>query len=404
MVDIKSKEKLFSFYKDYCKGSKMEIMQYNTINPLLKAFVIETFRSPEAKNLPIQSYFELEPHMGKLTQVDDDLFSLSNSDKFPSYLERINDRFWILYSIDKSSVIDSYVDQLVKKSVYLDNLWISGILFNTLWECLSPIFDPHRYIKMSFEYEDYFNTPEPIRTEDDCPIEEDDIFWRNERRISKISFSEQNKNVETVLPELQKLLSSFNSMGLLRIPSGAGAGGHDFYYSGKVTNRSDDFLGYRGQIKYICNIYKHLTQEVEDEVWFEIEKNTIRVGGEYKQIKGTPVTILFKEELPVNKFQNFINQTFEESSGPFRLWGNPIKLSDTAVHVYGLDMHLWQEVYLELTTKRFTMILPKGTCGNTIHRITTNIQRYLEPKIEVYVGNKEYQDIIRIAIQEGGVQ
>ena len=40
---------------------------------------------------------------------------------------------------------------------------------------------------------------------------------------------------------------------------------------------------------------------------------------------------------------------------------------------------------------RFIAVLPQGTCGNTIHRLVTNIQKMLEPDIEVYVGDVLYQ-------------
>jgi len=48
-----------------------------------------------------------------------------------------------------------------------------------------------------------------------------------------------------------------------------------------------------------------------------------------------------------------------------------------------------------MTPSRFIAVLPQGTCGNTIHRLVTNIQKMLEPDIEVYVGDVLYQDIIR---------
>jgi hypothetical protein len=81
--------------------------------------------------------------------------------------------------------------------------------------------------------------------------------------------------------------------------------------------------------------------------------------------------------------------------GPLRLMGNPIRLSERKVHVYGVDLHLWQRIYLEMTPKHMTVVLPRGTCGNTIHRLVTNIQRYVAPTINVFIGDTRYSDLIQ---------
>jgi hypothetical protein len=63
------------------------------------------------------------------------------------------------------------------------------------------------------------------------------------------------------------------------------------------------------------------------------------------------------------------------------------------VHVYGADRHLWQPINLELTDKGIVAILPQGTCGNTFHRLVTNIQRYVCPNIDAWIGSKPFQSL-----------
>ena len=82
-------------------------------------------------------------------------------------------------------------------------------------------------------------------------------------------------------------------------------------------------------------------------------------------------------------FYNFIEYTFRTGKEPFRILGKPIWVNDNKVHIYGTDIHLWQKVLLELSREEFVVILPTGTCGNTIHRLVTNIQRYLDPGVSV---------------------
>ena len=42
-----------------------------------------------------------------------------------------------------------------------------------------------------------------------------------------------------------------------------------------------------------------------------------------------------------------------------------------------------------------TALLPDGTCGNTIHRLVTNIQRFLDPAVEAWIGDTPYSDLIQ---------
>ncbi len=52
---------------------------------------------------------------------------------------------------------------------------------------------------------------------------------------------------------------------------------------------------------------------------------------------------------------------------------------------------------MEVTAHGCTAIIPNGTCGNTMHRLVTNIQRYLDPGAEVYLGDQPYQNFVKDA-------
>jgi len=44
-------------------------------------------------------------------------------------------------------------------------------------------------------------------------------------------------------------------------------------------------------------------------------------------------------------------------------------------------------------SKHIVAIIPKGTCGNTVHRLVSNIQIYLDPAAEITLGEKSYKEI-----------
>jgi hypothetical protein len=71
-----------------------------------------------------------------------------------------------------------------------------------------------------------------------------------------------------------------------------------------------------------------------------------------------------------------------------------MRLGRTKVHVYGVDRHLWQPVLLELTDRHLYAVLPRGTCGNTVHRLVTNVQRFLDPDVTAWVGEQRFEDLV----------
>ena len=62
--------------------------------------------------------------------------------------------------------------------------------------------------------------------------------------------------------------------------------------------------------------------------------------------------------------------------------------------MYGVDKHLWKPIFIELTDKHLVAIVPKETCGNTIHRLICNIQRYIDPGAKAYIGDIEYKSMV----------
>jgi hypothetical protein len=147
-------------------------------------------------------------------------------------------------------------------------------------------------------------------------------------------------------------------------------------------------------------MYERMTESLEDAAWLGLERGSSGSSGSKENLhrfKGSPVILKFSEPLTLGVFGRFLDLTFEKGKGPFRLWGNLLSRGRNCYHFYGLDLHLAQEIFLELTPSRFLALLPQGTCGNTIHRLVTNVQRYLSPEIEVLVGDKAYTDFAKEA-------
>jgi hypothetical protein len=124
-----------------------------------------------------------------------------------------------------------------------------------------------------------------------------------------------------------------------------------------------------------------------------ISNENIRAPGVFQKSIGSPLTIKFKKPLNQQTLDYWVKSTFGRSRNKFRLWGNTIKLDQKKIHVYGVDRHLWQPIFMEITDKYSAVIIPGGTCGNIVHRLVTNIKKYIDLAADVYVGDIKYNDM-----------
>ncbi|MFE8702887.1 hypothetical protein ACFYKX_19970 [Cytobacillus sp. FJAT-54145] len=387
----KSREDIFNYLEEYSQSTKEQIDNYKMKNTLLKSYVFETFDQSmfESSNvitesMDVQNLFGDTKH--SLQQIDEELFILNENDKLIGFIEQINSRFCTLYTTESSKYSDHLATTYVKKSSILDSLWISGKMYDNFLEEITSIHHPERFTKMKFEFNGMFEKNFQIK---------DEII---EHKVSSVSLVEELGGIVDKLNGVRKYFASFHSVGSLRFPSHVGKGGHDVYQNGKFTNRSDSFSDHRMQLKRIVAIYQNMTERLEQKTWIEVENIKGKDLSLNNSFKASPVTIRFSKPLNSFVFNNFIEYTFPKGREPFKIYGEIKRVSEERVHIYGVDLHLWQNVILDLSTEEFILFLPKGTCGNTIHRLVTNIQRFLDPQIDVFIGDYPYEGILNQVI------
>jgi hypothetical protein len=54
---------------------------------------------------------------------------------------------------------------------------------------------------------------------------------------------------------------------------------------------------------------------------------------------------------------------------------------------------------LEITRNHVYALLPTGTCGNSVHRLVTNVQRFVQPKVSVFIGEHSYEDFLKTSLR-----
>jgi hypothetical protein len=234
--------------------------------------------------------------------------------------------------------------------------------------------------------------------ESPSPALDDERGYQSERRASRCTIVERISEIDRRLSDLQHVYRPFHSITQLRIPAPS-RGGHDFYFDGRATNRSDSFRDHRQQTAFVLNMYRGTTESAERTLWMSAERSGDAVTDAYR-LHGAPVLMQFSEPLSEAVFRRWTDTMFLRR-GRFRLWGNPIQVGPSHIHVYGVDRHLWQPVYLEFTRRHVVAVLPKGTCGNTIHRLVTNVQRFVDPAVKTWIGDEEYAAIIQRSFTSG---
>lgn len=394
-LQFRSKEHAFDYLDDYAGQRKREVDQrrLGKEQGLIKSYVLETLPVQDGHVLDAQAILR-----GMRWQVapvgDEGLYHVRDSEGELGLLEYLSPRLLALHTIEETRRADRVLSNSVLGTAQLDFVWLAGSTFETIWRELVLPRMPERFVTFKFEHLARFDDTGWYGEEDELDEE-----WSThdlvEHRASTLAITERSSQIERFLPKLQEDHPPFRSIKMLRIPAAETRGGYDLWSWGKVTYRSPTFRDGRSQILSLVRLYEQTTRIIEQRLWFGVETTRLQSGGESASLTGAPVFIEFVAPLSPTTFENFVAVTFERGRGPFRLWGNPIRVGQEKVHVYGIDQHLWKRIFLEITPRYLLFVLPRGTCGNTVHRLVTNVQRFLAPLVRVHVGDVLYSDLVK---------
>lgn len=211
----------------------------------------------------------------------------------------------------------------------------------------------------------------------------------HEGRRSVVAFTER---VAVLADKLQKLMDCYDplqSLVNLQIPA-TSEGGNRFYHDGRVTSYSDSFADHRATVRRVLTLYSKATENIEKKLWVD----AVNDGTDGYTMGGSSLTIKFGQPLSEPVFNRFVELAFQRRNSRFRIGGFITKRGSTKVHITAVDRHLWQPFLLEVTDTHILAVLPYGTCGNTMHRLVTNVQRYLDPGVDVWLGSEPYKKVI----------
>ena len=409
---VKDRFDVYRFFNGLSAEGKDGLNLGRTRVPLVKTFLLEhvsshTGREQKSPNAIFGSLgAEVHP-------IDENFFEVAvwqskGADSKPEklktgYVEKYDERFFAYYTAEKADAANRRVKNWIASSPEIDSPWFSADFLQSLWKQDVSLRGDDRFGKLIFRHDSVFEMPtdaasvdgdneESDADEDTASDDTEDRIEVDRRRI-RSEMRDRIGPIRNVLESLQGTYAPLNALYGVRIPSSTARGGHDLYQEGRITNRSDSFEDHRNTARYLFRLYKSVLDLTEKSAWFAIDEAKPATQMRTSMEGGVPLIIRFAETLPRSTFDRWIELAFGKRNA-FRLWGDPIRLGPTKVHVYGADRHLWQPINLEITADRLVAILPQGTCGNTFHRLVANVQRFVCPKIDVWLGARPFNELM----------
>jgi hypothetical protein len=411
----KDRFEVYRFFNGLAAEARDESDGRRTRTPIVKSFLLEHVAPRLGYPQPPANI--LRSLGAQVRPIDDTLIEVRWRDKNPNasdgiqrvvgYVEQYDQRFFAHYTCDDSKVAKPRVNHWITRSPDLDSTWFSSQLLQRLWDTDVSCRGDDRFGKLTFKHQSIFEMPddaaEDLEVEDsggsaDSELDEDEPAF--ERRAASFHMTDRIGRIRASLQHLQSGYAPLYALYGLRFPSRGGSGSHDLYQEGRVTNRSGSFEEHRNLVRYLYRTYRAMLERTEEVAWHRLDQAPGSAAVNFGA-QGVPLIVRFREELSAATFQRWVTSAFRKRNR-FRLWGEPIWMGPTKVHVYGADRHLWQPISLEMTATGLVAILPQGTCGNTFHRLVTNVQAYVCPKVEAWLGDEKFQAVVDQSIQHSG--
>lgn len=395
---LKSREEFIDYLEELVSTTVEGQESGKPTQQLLKTYMLET--AGDTHNTP--RLIDLFPERIHIHRLDDTLYRVEDEEhenKIVGLLEELNSRHPVFFTTLKAEESSKWVREIVDSNPWLDRLWLSSPILFQLWNHVQSTTSPERYIRLGFNHDARYETPPDIDRFEE--YESEDV---SDHEYSDQSLIERQPSIVTITERLSflskrldSLIGNYDplySLVQLQIPD-ADRGVHLLYHNGQITNRSESFASHRETVKRIVRFYRHLTEYAENLLWM----NATEQDSDAYTFCGAPLTIKFSKPLSQTTFERFIDLGFRRKSSRLRIGGFISKHGPTKVHITAIDRHLWQPLLLEVTSKQILGVLPKGTCGNTIHRLVTNVQQDLDPNVEVWLGSETYNSAVASAME-----
>ena len=332
-----------------------------TNTPTVEAYMLETGRSgqvdPELGNL--------FPSNVSLHRLDDSLYraqDTTHGGEVVGLIETSNVRYPVLYTTLPTSESNEWVGGVVDRNAWLDRLWLASPILFEFAKHVQLTVPAHHHVRLGYDHQARYDTP---------PAEQQILGVKREPLVGL-------HDPARALVQLQIRIGNRGERHL------------HLHHDGRISYWNGSFGEHRAVVNLIVRLYQKATTVAEEKLWV----GTTRSGEDGFSLSGAPMTAIFGEPLSEHAFNRFVEWGIKREANPFRIGGYVTRRGPTKIHLAGIDHHLWQPFLLEATSKHLIAVFPMGVCGNTVHRLVVNTQRYLDPNVEVWLGDEKYEKVV----------
>jgi hypothetical protein len=273
---------------------------------------------------------------------------------FVLYLDTFFSRFWKLYNIEESSVIDRFIDQFANNILRIDSLWMPHQMLNELEKGLKNVGFSIRFKQEVLNEEE---------------LSEEEISQLSMRLWSK--GSKPSNEIVTLL-EKNGFPTTKTSTRLLNETDNEIKFLDEVYYDGKITvSKGTDIEEHVQFVDHIIDEYAKKMIMIEAERMY-LEPKDIGL-----KVHGNPFELKFSKNQSIEK----LAVKLTNSTKPFRIWGVVHDKDEDFLRIAGVDTHTGDKFDIDLMPDYGRIYLPKNACGNLIFRLYTNIQHALDPGV-----------------------
>lgn len=98
------------------------------------------------------------------------------------------------------------------------------------------------------------------------------------------------------------------------------------------------------------------------------------------KVTGGPIAIRFSK--PIHDQAAFLSELFS-SRAPFWLWGRPAVTAGGFAEVAAVDLHVGQQLRIDVGNDWMRIYLEKRDGGNAVARLVSNLQRHFDAALQM---------------------
>ena len=321
----------------------------------VKTYLLEAHTNIEN---PIETLEQIASKLGLRVQPTDDhdLYRLEE-DGYDFWCDTSMGRFWRVHTVAEVGVSDTLRDRLVRSTPLFDNVWLPPRYLETLAERTKAHLQT-------------FSLSHDRRVLHDEGAEVSDFdyvtlrLWasRAERTLAKLRDS--------------KVFPRGVSIRNVQLRSGSwepdeGFCVAEYFHHGKVTASGTSFDEHTRLLVDVLRDYRKLIEGIEER--YAIGFATQNDG--CTQLSGDPIEI--QMQWSVDDLEFAVRRMFT-SVEPFRLWALPEKIGKDRYRAYAVDLHVGNTLTFEVGRDRIVILLPRGTCGNTVIRFLSSLSYHVD--------------------------